>query len=114
MAENLLQRYEFLGDCANINAGKNARRGGGGDGRISCGARDKKACGKGGGGDGRISCGARDEKACGRGRGGGGRISCDENGLTTEDISMTVHPHPTLGEAIMDTSELADGVPIHI
>lgn len=37
-----------------------------------------------------------------------------ENGLTTEDISMTVHPHPTLGEAIMDTSELADGVPIHI
>ena len=37
-----------------------------------------------------------------------------ENGLTTEDISMTVHPHPTLGEAIMDTSELADGMPIHI
>src|SRR5574337_998465 len=31
-----------------------------------------------------------------------------ENGLTTEDISMTVHPHPTLGEAIMDTSELAE------
>ena len=37
-----------------------------------------------------------------------------ESGLTTEDISMTVHPHPTLGEAIMDTSELADGMPIHI
>ncbi|SJZ40206.1 dihydrolipoamide dehydrogenase [Pilibacter termitis] len=37
-----------------------------------------------------------------------------ENGLTSEDISLTVHPHPTLGEAIMDTSELADGLPIHI
>lgn len=37
-----------------------------------------------------------------------------ENGLTSEDISMTIHPHPTLGEAIMDTSELADGLPIHI
>jgi dihydrolipoamide dehydrogenase len=37
-----------------------------------------------------------------------------ENGLTTEDISFTIHPHPTLGEAIMDTSELADGLPIHI
>jgi dihydrolipoamide dehydrogenase len=37
-----------------------------------------------------------------------------ENGLTAEDISMTIHPHPTLGEAIMDASELADGLPIHI
>ncbi len=37
-----------------------------------------------------------------------------ENGLTTEDISLTIHPHPTLGEAIMDASELADGLPIHI
>ncbi|WP_220740352.1 dihydrolipoyl dehydrogenase [Leuconostoc miyukkimchii] len=37
-----------------------------------------------------------------------------ENGLTTNDISLTIHPHPTLGETIMDTAELADGVPIHI
>ncbi|MGO3316526.1 MAG: dihydrolipoyl dehydrogenase, partial [Leuconostoc mesenteroides] len=37
-----------------------------------------------------------------------------ENGLTTKDISLTIHPHPTLGEAIMDAAELADGLPIHI
>ncbi|MGB2511499.1 dihydrolipoyl dehydrogenase [Leuconostoc suionicum] len=37
-----------------------------------------------------------------------------ENGLTTKDISLTIHPHPTLGEAIMDAAELADGQPIHI
>ncbi|CAH1849946.1 dihydrolipoyl dehydrogenase [Convivina praedatoris] len=37
-----------------------------------------------------------------------------ENGLTTEDIALTIHPHPTLGEAIMDAAELADGVPIHV
>lgn len=37
-----------------------------------------------------------------------------ENGLRVEDISLTIHPHPTLGEAIMDTAELADGLPIHI
>lgn len=37
-----------------------------------------------------------------------------ENGLRAEDISLTIHPHPTLGEAIMDTAELADGLPIHI
>jgi dihydrolipoamide dehydrogenase len=37
-----------------------------------------------------------------------------ENGLTSEDISLTIHPHPTLGEAIMDTAEVADGLGIHI
>ncbi|MGO3623870.1 MAG: dihydrolipoyl dehydrogenase, partial [Leuconostoc falkenbergense] len=37
-----------------------------------------------------------------------------ENGLTTTDISLTIHPHPTLGEAIMDAAEVADGLPIHI
>ncbi|GMA69169.1 dihydrolipoyl dehydrogenase [Leuconostoc litchii] len=37
-----------------------------------------------------------------------------ENGLTIQDISLTIHPHPTFGEAIMDTAELADGLPIHI
>lgn len=37
-----------------------------------------------------------------------------ENGLTTEDISLTIHPHPTLGEALMDAAEVADGLGIHI
>jgi dihydrolipoamide dehydrogenase len=37
-----------------------------------------------------------------------------ENGLTAKDLSMTIQPHPTLGEAIMDTAELADGMPINI
>lgn len=37
-----------------------------------------------------------------------------ENGLTSHDISLTIQPHPTLGEAIMDTAELADGLPIHV
>jgi len=37
-----------------------------------------------------------------------------ENGLTVEDIELTIHPHPTLSEAIMDTAELAGGLPIHV
>ena len=37
-----------------------------------------------------------------------------EGGLSAEDIALTIHPHPTLGEAIMDTAELALGQPIHI
>ncbi|GJM47883.1 dihydrolipoyl dehydrogenase [Weissella soli] len=37
-----------------------------------------------------------------------------ENGLTSNDISLTVHPHPTLGEAIMDAAEVADGLGIHV
>jgi len=37
-----------------------------------------------------------------------------ENGLTSEDISLTIHPHPTLSEAIMDAAEVADGLGIHI
>ncbi|MFC4651674.1 dihydrolipoyl dehydrogenase [Lactococcus nasutitermitis] len=37
-----------------------------------------------------------------------------ENGLTAKDISLTIQPHPTLGEAIMDTAEVADGLPIHV
>ncbi|MFV0556693.1 MAG: dihydrolipoyl dehydrogenase [Lactovum sp.] len=37
-----------------------------------------------------------------------------ENGLTAKDISLTIQPHPTLGEVIMDTAEVADGLPIHI
>ncbi len=36
-----------------------------------------------------------------------------EMGATVEDIALTVHPHPTLPEAIMEASESAAGKPIH-
>lgn len=36
-----------------------------------------------------------------------------EMGATVEDIALTVHPHPTLPEAIMEASESAAGRPIH-
>jgi dihydrolipoamide dehydrogenase len=36
-----------------------------------------------------------------------------EMGATVEDIAFTVHPHPTLSEAIMEASESAAGKPIH-
>lgn len=37
-----------------------------------------------------------------------------ESGLTLEDIALTIHGHPTLSEVIMDTTELALGLPIHL
>ncbi|MDG6957558.1 MAG: dihydrolipoyl dehydrogenase [Nitrososphaerota archaeon] len=36
-----------------------------------------------------------------------------EMGATVEDIALTVHPHPTLPEAIMEAAESAAGHPIH-
>ena len=36
-----------------------------------------------------------------------------EMGATVEDIALTIHPHPTLPEAIMEASEVASGKPIH-
>ncbi|MBB6638371.1 dihydrolipoyl dehydrogenase [Cohnella thailandensis] len=36
-----------------------------------------------------------------------------EMGATVEDIALTIHAHPTLGEITMDTAELAMGHPIH-
>ena len=36
-----------------------------------------------------------------------------EMGATVEDIALTIHPHPTLPEAIMEAAELAVGRPIH-
>lgn len=36
-----------------------------------------------------------------------------ENGLTAEDIALTIHSHPSLGESIMDAAELVLGQPIH-
>lgn len=37
-----------------------------------------------------------------------------ESGVTLEDIAMTIHAHPTLGEITMETAEVALGNPIHI
>lgn len=37
-----------------------------------------------------------------------------ESGMNAEDITLTVHAHPTLSEAVMDAAELALGQPIHM
>lgn len=37
-----------------------------------------------------------------------------EMGATLEDLLVTIHPHPTLSEAIMEAAEVAAGTPIHI
>ncbi|MCR2820868.1 dihydrolipoyl dehydrogenase [Lederbergia panacisoli] len=37
-----------------------------------------------------------------------------EAGMTAEDIAMTIHAHPTLGEITMEAAEVALGTPIHI
>ena len=37
-----------------------------------------------------------------------------ETGLTSEDLALTIFPHPSVSEAIMDNAELAMGYPIHI
>ncbi|MCM3586270.1 dihydrolipoyl dehydrogenase [Mesobacillus maritimus] len=37
-----------------------------------------------------------------------------ESGMTAEDLAMTIHAHPTLGEITMETAEVALGNPIHI
>lgn len=37
-----------------------------------------------------------------------------EAGVTAEDIAMTIHAHPTLGEITMEAAEVALGSPIHI
>jgi dihydrolipoamide dehydrogenase len=36
-----------------------------------------------------------------------------EMGATVEDIALTIHPHPSLPEAIMEAAEAAAGHPIH-
>lgn len=36
-----------------------------------------------------------------------------EMGATVEDIALTIHPHPTFPEAIMEAAEAAAGKPIH-
>lgn len=37
-----------------------------------------------------------------------------EGGMTAEDIALTIHAHPTLGEITMEAAEVALGTPIHI
>lgn len=37
-----------------------------------------------------------------------------EAGMNAEDIALTIHSHPSLAEVVMDTAELALGMPIHI
>lgn len=37
-----------------------------------------------------------------------------EAGMTAEDLAMTIHAHPTLGEITMEAAEAALGTPIHI
>ncbi|AKG04692.1 dihydrolipoyl dehydrogenase [Salimicrobium jeotgali] len=36
-----------------------------------------------------------------------------ETGMTAEDLSLTIHAHPTLGEISMEAAEVAMGRPIH-
>lgn len=37
-----------------------------------------------------------------------------EAGMTAEDIALTIHAHPTLGEITMEAAEVAIGTPVHI
>ncbi|WP_034550601.1 dihydrolipoyl dehydrogenase [Carnobacterium funditum] len=37
-----------------------------------------------------------------------------EAGMVAEDIALTIHAHPSLAETVMDASELALGLPIHM
>lgn len=37
-----------------------------------------------------------------------------EGGMTAEDLALTIHAHPTLGEIAMEVAEVAVGSPIHI
>ncbi|WP_147802450.1 dihydrolipoyl dehydrogenase [Alkalicoccus halolimnae] len=36
-----------------------------------------------------------------------------ESGMTAEDLALTIHAHPSLGEITMETAEVALGMPIH-
>jgi dihydrolipoamide dehydrogenase len=37
-----------------------------------------------------------------------------EMGATLEDLMVTIHPHPTLSEALLEASEVAAGAPTHV
>ncbi|WP_175615692.1 dihydrolipoyl dehydrogenase [Piscibacillus halophilus] len=36
-----------------------------------------------------------------------------EAGMTAEDLALTIHAHPTLGETVMEAAEVVLGMPIH-
>lgn len=36
-----------------------------------------------------------------------------EAGMTAEDIALTIHSHPSLGETVMEAADVAMGMPIH-
>jgi dihydrolipoamide dehydrogenase len=36
-----------------------------------------------------------------------------ESGMTAEDLALTIHAHPSLGEITMETAEVALGMPVH-
>jgi dihydrolipoamide dehydrogenase len=37
-----------------------------------------------------------------------------ELGASLEDVLVTIHPHPTLSEAILEAAEVAAGTPVHV
>lgn len=37
-----------------------------------------------------------------------------ETSATLEDLSLTIHPHPTISEVIMEAAEVGMGLPIHV
>ncbi|MBK6849729.1 MAG: dihydrolipoyl dehydrogenase [Proteobacteria bacterium] len=37
-----------------------------------------------------------------------------EMGAVLEDLTATIHPHPTFSEALMEAAEVAEGLPVHI
>ncbi|WP_239256858.1 dihydrolipoyl dehydrogenase [Listeria ilorinensis] len=37
-----------------------------------------------------------------------------ETGATLEDIALTIHPHPTISEVVMEAAEVGLGLPMHI
>jgi dihydrolipoamide dehydrogenase len=37
-----------------------------------------------------------------------------EMGAVLEDLTATIHPHPTLSESMMEAAEVAEGMPVHV
>jgi dihydrolipoamide dehydrogenase len=37
-----------------------------------------------------------------------------EMGATAEDLKLTIHPHPTLSETVMETAEVLFGQSTHV
>ena len=37
-----------------------------------------------------------------------------ELGAVLEDLTATIHPHPTLAESLMEAAEVAEGMPVHV